>query len=436
MTNQDDIRDQFSPLLDGELSSEERARVEAALARDADLLRELDALKRVDDLYRALPAENAPGDFEQAVRDRIRQSRPTVSAAAPRRLAPRRYWTAGLAAAAVLLIGVGAVFVNLGRLEAPKQIAALKSLATRPVPATEASHASDAAAPSAAVAEPQQNAPERFLQPEAAPSAGGATFDTKTEMPTAEQAAAPAPPIVAAREQAEVDRLEKAKGVGRLDGPGGRGAGEAYAGKPAPGPMAANVDIERKRALPSPAPAPAMADETARDGAAAGEKEVAGADAVTPAPPAASGIALDRAPATPPPPPASAPALAAPMPAEAPAPVTEALYAAPAKPARDAANAHEGGIMRLETPKLARVPEDKKDASTERTIGPRTFALRGGVWYETGYADEKTIELKRDSRATQRLLDQHAELKEVFALRAPVVFKIADRWYKLDAPKN
>ncbi|MBM3291000.1 MAG: hypothetical protein FJY92_12700, partial [Candidatus Hydrogenedentes bacterium] len=149
MINRDDIRDQFSPLLDGELPPEERARVEAALAGDAELLRELDALKRIDDLYRAMPAQAAPAGFEDAVRDRVRQPA-TVNTIALRRAARHRYWAAGLAAAAVVVIGVGAVLLGTVRFDVPKQLAASKydSMAERtagaPAPPAEAARPSAA----------------------------------------------------------------------------------------------------------------------------------------------------------------------------------------------------------------------------------------------------------------------------------------------------
>ncbi len=69
--DRDEIRERFSPLLDGELSPEERAEVEAALSDDAELLRELDALKRVDQLYANLPPEKAPEGFEDGVRSAL-----------------------------------------------------------------------------------------------------------------------------------------------------------------------------------------------------------------------------------------------------------------------------------------------------------------------------------------------------------------------------
>lgn len=104
--NRDEIRDKFSPLLDGELSPEERAEVEQALSEDADLLRELDGLKRVDDLYRALPRAAAPNGFENSVKARLRSNvRPfSTTPWHLRRLVP------AMAAAIVLVSAVAIVW--------------------------------------------------------------------------------------------------------------------------------------------------------------------------------------------------------------------------------------------------------------------------------------------------------------------------------------
>jgi hypothetical protein len=102
--NRDEIRERFSPLLDGELGPEERAEVEAALSEDAELLRELDALKRVDQLYANLPPLAAPDGFEDGVRSALRPATTPFVRAVHRRLWPM------LAAAAVFLV-FGAIIV-------------------------------------------------------------------------------------------------------------------------------------------------------------------------------------------------------------------------------------------------------------------------------------------------------------------------------------
>ena len=97
------VRDLFSALLDGELSTDERETVESHLALCSDCLRELDGLKRVDTAYRALPKVTAPENFESSLKNALH----------PRRLHARKrtlYMSVSgalLATAAGLLIVVG-----------------------------------------------------------------------------------------------------------------------------------------------------------------------------------------------------------------------------------------------------------------------------------------------------------------------------------------
>lgn len=61
--NCQEVREEFSALLDGELAVDEQDGVEQHLSGCAECLRELDGLKRVNDLYDGLPAVNAPEEF-------------------------------------------------------------------------------------------------------------------------------------------------------------------------------------------------------------------------------------------------------------------------------------------------------------------------------------------------------------------------------------
>ncbi len=103
----DDMREDYSPLLDGELSPERRAAIEARLAESAEELREFEALRRVDELFRALPRHAAPPAFEASVREAIAsQSAPPVLRMRRKTVFPR----VGLAAAALLLVVSGVWF--------------------------------------------------------------------------------------------------------------------------------------------------------------------------------------------------------------------------------------------------------------------------------------------------------------------------------------
>ncbi|MCP4645181.1 MAG: hypothetical protein GY851_32365 [bacterium] len=97
---QDNIRDDFSPLLDGELDPERRAAIEKQLAEDGDLLRELESLQRVDELYRDMPRESAPSDLERRVRAELEPAPVRFR----RRGAPRLSLWPSLAAVAMFLV--------------------------------------------------------------------------------------------------------------------------------------------------------------------------------------------------------------------------------------------------------------------------------------------------------------------------------------------
>lgn len=109
MADNNDIRDEFSPLLDDELPPNARDAVERQLAQDSELLRELDAMRKVDELYRSLPRAAAPADLSENVQERLREkSKPAASR--PRRIPAALY--SGLAAAAIFTVLIGGVVIR------------------------------------------------------------------------------------------------------------------------------------------------------------------------------------------------------------------------------------------------------------------------------------------------------------------------------------
>ena len=66
------IRDEFSALLDGALDPEAHAAIEEHLGGCADCLRELDGYKKVTDHYAALAPVPAPDGFEDALQEKLR----------------------------------------------------------------------------------------------------------------------------------------------------------------------------------------------------------------------------------------------------------------------------------------------------------------------------------------------------------------------------
>ena len=103
-----EMQEEFSALLDGELPPEARAAAEAHLSECADCLRELGKLKQVDTLYRQLPCQEAPPDFEERVGAQLR---PELVQFRSRRLRQRRVWPM-LAAAAMFLAVVGGTLLQ------------------------------------------------------------------------------------------------------------------------------------------------------------------------------------------------------------------------------------------------------------------------------------------------------------------------------------
>jgi len=201
--DREEIREQFSPILDDELTPDERSAIEADLAQDAELLRELHSLKRVDELYRRMPPLHAPKDFEAGVRAKLRPGVLRFPAA----VFTRRRVLGIAAAAAVVLLVAGVVVMQYSPAGERFEMAALKESAPQATSASaqaapyrmsaqeESAPPADAAAPSA----PQQQA-DTFGNFDYKESRGGSSasgrrsyFGTPVAAPVAAPAAAPAP---------------------------------------------------------------------------------------------------------------------------------------------------------------------------------------------------------------------------------------------------
>ncbi|MCC6797624.1 MAG: zf-HC2 domain-containing protein [Candidatus Hydrogenedentes bacterium] len=413
MNNKDDIRDQFSPLLDGELSPEERASVEAALSDDAELLRELDSMKRVDDLFRAMPAVTAPDDFEVIVRDRIAPPRVAAVAAAaapmPVRNVVRRRFAPLLAAAASLVVCAAGLMYVVGRVSNREQLAEY-DVEAMPAPARlENASVAQTSAPAPSVAADAVS-PKGMI-------GGRAKEETLSAMPESAPTAATPPPSDAPR--------------------------DSTLGMP----------LQVADALPEQ-PATLELKEDAADKGERDERQRVGAEGAMPKPlsiakpvsPDASGppyaSAAAPAPDEPMPAPAEPPAIAAGSVVQedesVPPPMPEISALAPAEEKAEAVE--PGAVSRSSTampmaeaskPAKAKTANRPDASSVQRTIGARSFMLRGGVWYERGYGDEATVVLLRDSDAFRALVKEYANVEKLLELKEAVVFKAGDHWYKM-----
>lgn len=250
MAKEERIRDAFSPLLDGELPGEEREAVEADLAQDAELLRELDELRRIDGLYKGLGATAAPAGFEERLRAALADTRVEET---PARTVPFRRWVMPLLAAAACLIAVAAVVLQgLGGSPATERtdMAAVsaddmaETQMQRAAPAAEGLQAEPA--PEFSVAqEIFETAPGREAEPEA-----DAFFEMKEETrnapapvtpPPAPMMAPPPPATPAEPMPAQVGRDEDAAAFGV-------GASAPTAAPASPPPPPAREESMRKAA--------------------------------------------------------------------------------------------------------------------------------------------------------------------------------------------
>lgn len=170
------VRDLLSPYLDDEVTEEERALVEQALAASGELQQDLETLRQTVSLLADLPSVPAPRPFTLSEAD------VTTAAPAPRRFFGIPAWLGGLAAVAASLLCVLAV----GGLFLMQQSGGLMSA---PV---ELARYDESTAPQAAVSQAESS--EIAEEP-------AAEAEMALEQPVEEQAAAPAEPPAPATEE-------------------------------------------------------------------------------------------------------------------------------------------------------------------------------------------------------------------------------------------
>ncbi|MBN1943823.1 MAG: zf-HC2 domain-containing protein [Phycisphaerae bacterium] len=135
MTGRENISEQLSAYLDGELPDEDARRVEAALAENAKLAGELEQLRKTRQLIQSLPHAQAGDDFaEKVVQAAVQKGIRASADVQTWRPAPLpNPWRRMLAAAALIVFAVGlGVFVSIslydiGPKPAPREGLAIKS---------------------------------------------------------------------------------------------------------------------------------------------------------------------------------------------------------------------------------------------------------------------------------------------------------------------
>lgn len=469
----DKVREEFSPLLDGELTPELRAEVETHLAECASCLRELESFKRVNTLYADLPRVAAPTDLEDRVRALLGASR--VSLASRRR---QWRWTSVAAVAAGVTIMAGVVWQLLqsGPEYSPEFTMATEEKLERAAPTK--SHPAREPAPSLgdepAIGYFMDRTSEAELDERVTDSIG------RQAATAAESAADEAGDAPVQQDFYGHDTFESAAGgfggggAASVDtnGGGGRfGGGKAAVPRfraneqlqslgyvaaqsevaeepPAPtapgaSPLAEvsqlgierHVETEEAPVAQEDAGAGAQPDADStlngawqmskvESGAVAGgaiseEAEVGLRRNVEPELRNRGVSAEDRAyfyegidaakPEV-----QAAPAVGAPSPVAPPA-------AEPPPPPAPA-----------ETPRL----EPRGSGEMAVVTAARTLRFRDGVWTQSEYRGEKTESLARDSENWEKLVARDPSLDDFALLEAPVIFRAFEVWYRLEAPAN
>ncbi len=446
--DKDELRQEFSPLLDGELPADERVAIEAELALDSDLLRELDSFKRVDELYRRTPPVTAPAGFEDAVRRRLR---PKVLQFRGKPFAGRR-WIAVLAAAAVVIVvgGVALLQWPSSRMEMATvkgTPAASSDVRLRALPETvAAAHLDRESAPRSPVAKP-----------------------------------APAPALGAAASQADVDSAQDLAKKGPAKSEGTTIA--ATASRKEDGGRA-----EDRLSLSPSATRQSTGKRVTEGLVQTGAAAPSSTQSAVPAPPKMAGIGKDKTPEQ-----ASSlySAETAPLPLPGKETPTDAKgtrqlaqLATPKEsevlkssetradmgrtakqqageeskfssgngafslpPSSAVSTTGEGGIgvgsgqmgdkakaSRYSPPAPPAAARSKAVSDTKKLIGTRVFDLQDGVWRQSEYGDETVVVLTRDSDVLENLVKTDADLKPILELDKPVIFRAGGHWYRLDPP--
>jgi anti-sigma factor RsiW len=450
----DEIRDEFSPLLDGELAPDERAAVEQKLADDAELLRELDGLRKVDELYRQLPPEQAPAGLEDRVRERLQ---PSIVRFTRRRLARRALWP--VAAAAALFVVFAGVLVT--QFDAPfrqsMQMASAPDAAEaeRSIEATEKrlgrginTRGRQEEPPPA----PSRTAPAGALEEEATSGydvvvANGVVSSAIAEEPALAEWKTEAGLLAEPELPQESDELQAfLEGQDDTDGNG-------------------RVPTDSRRELAAVPKALGeeltdLADRSTAGGAGFMEErvlETALTPEEQPGREKTKNQPVEKHGTTSPESLEDAEPVAA-KPAE-PKGLTEGqdvvlldLIFADAidSDAKGVGETKKVGRWELELHVLSRAKRvSGEDESAERFRGGQgyyAYSVRADeeedkdvlsaekIWVQKGYANEKTLKLERESETCDQLLAKHKELNELLELDGVVVFQIDKQWYLL-APK-
>ncbi len=444
----EEIREEFSPLLDGELPPEQREIVEARLAEDADLLRELEGLKRVDDLFRKLPSQHTPPDFEERVQTALR---PKVLRLSRGRLTPRRLWPT--LAAAMLLLVSGAALVMMSQNRGRFDMASAPKAESSAYPAdTQADTLDEAADAEAPLADTYGMAHKKGLPKRRMAAKPEAQSTINAEPPVPLMMAAPSPKPAAQAKTVPADPAPKAS----------EGAIAEVAPRERKMAAVARRSTAAKRLAGGMEPAE---EPTLGFNASAGGSRGVASESVPPPPALAEGVSMaddENASATPAPFAGGVHAegkslgVKAKDPLPQPTPKKQALArgvvaeelkseaaelkdlevagaAGPAKsPEAGVSSAPAAPARKVAATPPITTPKD----TTPKVVASRTFEWREDTWVEKGYKGEKTTLLKRGAKSFSDFFKKHKKLEKIPALGTRVIFRLDKTWFLLSSSEE
>ena len=370
-SNCEDVREDFSALLDGELSPQEQDAVESHLSDCSQCLRELDGLKQIDTLYGELPRVDAPQGFEDNVQELLNPKR---AVSWPKRARDWRILGTALAMAAGLVVVIG-LMVPDENFADPFYTAKMTE-----------SDSTLASAPATADFVGGRVAAKREIVEEEALGALG--YSDADDAPSRQLASlTDRPPGAAFPRENTVDELSIEGKTKNMVLESNLETFESPSSADASSPIIIEQEVLKKelqdrvgdKALAEPALAGTLAD---------GEAE-------KPSVVARSESSLG-------------------------------FIASEEELRRD---------VRMRTA----VSADLNDALSEKdelSALVRNFDVREGVWYERGYADERTLALERDSDRWRSILEQSPNLRPLVDVRERVVFHFNGLWYSLERIPN
>jgi len=436
-----DVRHEFSALLDGELTPETRAAVEAHLSECSDCLRELDKIKPVDALYRALPRQQAPDDFEKRVRTSgdfpgtTTEEKPTVIQFRSReqRVAAHRVWP--LLAAATVLVILGGILLQMDSQNQRFKMASKSEEAESPTTISSSSLKEENVQRVSDEEIKQQLRALGYLGPDTDGVGKGDATDTLVKEVSEN------PQSVGDITRENGSRQERASKFDDSAAISGLKKTEekqrARIGVPAK-----TLPAEAPPAAQSPSP---MAYDLA---AASAEKDYRGVDDAEPGnAKAKTALPGTIAPAETPlaevaqepkPPQPTMPMLESPAPRRTqkdPKPVAAAPMPRPRDMDKNELDegASDPALSVGRAANFAEMPEEEQ-IGEEQIVGDRLFELRENTWVEKGYEGEKTVSVYRNSESLRQLIERHSELSTITTLGDRVIFRLEEKWYRIEPP--